>query len=349
MNLTPLVSSYNGKGEQVRRTATGSTVMVHDESGHWLGEYTSDGVPLQQVVWLDDQPVGLLTGAGEGNPSLHYIEADALGTPRTIIEAERNVAVWQWPLKGEAFGKDVPVEDSDGDGIRLTFNLRFPGQRYDAVSGLNYNYFRDYEPITGRYAESDPIGLAGGISTFGYVKGSPLLGRDLYGLLQYSISSTTVANNMNVGQRMEAYPGAGLGEPVTDNTQGRTTIDWSVQARCACASGGFKLDEFTVRFTPTVFMWSSYPHINRGPPIEWVTDKEDEHVADLVGWAQSFKPLAQQAEDTAKGDVYSSQEECERRSKLLLVDQMKVGANQAVRNSVATRHANGGHQWVINP
>ncbi|RMK76117.1 hypothetical protein IPC84_28670, partial [Pseudomonas aeruginosa] len=37
-------------------------------------------------------------------------------------------------------------------------NLRFPGQYYDAESGLHYNYFRDYDPETGRYVESDPIG-----------------------------------------------------------------------------------------------------------------------------------------------------------------------------------------------
>ncbi|MFO2207069.1 RHS repeat-associated core domain-containing protein, partial [Pseudomonas aeruginosa] len=42
-------------------------------------------------------------------------------------------------------------------------NLRFPGQYYDAESGLHYNYFRDYDPETGRYVESDPIGLTGGL------------------------------------------------------------------------------------------------------------------------------------------------------------------------------------------
>jgi RHS repeat-associated protein len=62
--------------------------------------------------------------------------------------------------------------------------MRFPGQRFDVSSGLNYNYFRDYEPSTGRYIQSDPIGLHGGASTFSYGMGSPLATIDLLGLAE---------------------------------------------------------------------------------------------------------------------------------------------------------------------
>ncbi|MWK59987.1 RHS repeat protein, partial [Pseudomonas otitidis] len=60
--------------------------------------------------------------------------------------------------------------------------LRFPGQVADAHSGLYYNYFRDYDPETGRYVESDPIGLGGGLNTYGYVQGNPVKLVDLLGL-----------------------------------------------------------------------------------------------------------------------------------------------------------------------
>lgn len=52
----------------------------------------------------------------------------------------------------------------------------------DAETGLNYNYFRDYDPTTGRYVQSDPIGLGGGLNTFAYIYGNPLRWSDPYGL-----------------------------------------------------------------------------------------------------------------------------------------------------------------------
>jgi RHS repeat-associated protein len=64
----------------------------------------------------------------------------------------------------------------------FAYNLRFPGQYYDAETGLNYNYLRDYDPTVGRYVESDSIGLAGGSwSTYSYVNGNPLWSIDPQG------------------------------------------------------------------------------------------------------------------------------------------------------------------------
>jgi RHS repeat-associated protein len=45
-----------------------------------------------------------------------------------------------------------------------------------------YNYFRDYDPSTGRYVQSDPLGIQGGLQPFGYASGSPLNRFDTLGL-----------------------------------------------------------------------------------------------------------------------------------------------------------------------
>jgi len=167
---------YNGHGERVsRKSETDGSIArsLYLEDGRWLGDYDYQaGQPIQQIVWLHDWPVAVLDYQTTAE-ALHYIEPDHLGTPRVVIEQDRNLAVWTWAISGEAFGNTPPDEDPDGDGIAFPFDMRFPGQRYDNASGLNYNYFRDYEAGTGRYAQSDPIGLAGGLATYSYANGNP--------------------------------------------------------------------------------------------------------------------------------------------------------------------------------
>ena len=169
--------AYNGRGEQVRRSGKTNTYTLYDESGHWVGDYDNNGATLQQAIWLDDLPVGVLA-----KNSLRYVQPDHLGTPRAVIDPVRDVAVWKWDLKGEAFGNTTPDQDPDKDGAAFVFDMRFPGQRYDAATGFAQNYFRDYDASTGRYGQSDPAGLLAGVSTFSYVGADPLNWTDSTGL-----------------------------------------------------------------------------------------------------------------------------------------------------------------------
>jgi RHS repeat-associated protein len=116
----------------------------------------------------------------------YYIHTDHLNTPRVIVN-QNNQLRWYWyPDLAEAFGANLPNENPASLGT-FQYNLRFPGQLFDPSSGLSYNYYRDYNPRTGRYLQSDPIGLAGGINTYAYVGGNPLRYVDPKGLDVFAV------------------------------------------------------------------------------------------------------------------------------------------------------------------
>ena len=112
--------------------------------------------------------------------NLYYIHPDHLNSPRAITD-DVGRTVWKWDNQ-DPFGNNPADEDPDLDTKKFTFNLRFPGQYFDAETNTYYNWWRTYFSDAGRYGQSDPIGLAGGISTYGYVTGNPLSYTDPEGL-----------------------------------------------------------------------------------------------------------------------------------------------------------------------
>jgi RHS repeat-associated protein len=143
------------------------------------------GQVLKHYIWVEDRLLAVVArgtnAVGQSTaPAVYYAHTDHLGTPRKLTDGNAQVV---WIAEYEPFGLASVSEDPDGDGTQIEFNLRFPGQYYDKYSGLNYNYFRDYDPTTGRYLQSDPIGLTAGPNTYAYVSGNPLTWFDPLGLL----------------------------------------------------------------------------------------------------------------------------------------------------------------------
>ena len=170
---TAAAFSFNGLGQRVAKTSSVGTVLfAYDEASHLIGEYTGGGALIQETVWLADVPIATLRPGATGGLDVFYIHTDHQNTPRRISRASDNVIVWRWI--SDPYGVGFVDEDPDGDGHSFVYNFRLPGQYFDIETGLFYNYFRDYDPATGRYVESDPIGLLGGINTYAYAAENPI-------------------------------------------------------------------------------------------------------------------------------------------------------------------------------
>jgi RHS repeat-associated protein len=167
------------------------------------------------------------------NVEIFYIHADHLGTPRTVTRSTIatganapssatanspgaiNKTVWRWDSDpfGTSLGNSTPNENPQlitgtqtvQQAATFKQNHRFPGQLFDAESGKNQNWNRDYDSLNGRYTTSDPIGLRGGLSTFGYVGQAPMLWIDPEGL---------AGCNYVIGGGLRCSPNEG-GTPIT--------------------------------------------------------------------------------------------------------------------------------------
>ena len=135
-SLRPVHSDAAGAIAVFHYDITGNLIAETDAAGALLREYVrdDDGRPLAQIA------AGVVT----------YLHPDHLGTPRIGTDAGRAV-VWQWA--SDAFGTTSPTG-------AVTVNLRYPGQYFDAETGLHYNWHRTYDPASGRYLESDPVGIS---------------------------------------------------------------------------------------------------------------------------------------------------------------------------------------------
>jgi RHS repeat-associated protein len=171
----------NGLGQQAAKTgsavSTGGAGFVYDEQGHLIGEYNKTGGVVQETVYLGDTPIAVLKGTTAA-PVVYPVMADHLNAPKLITNSTAK-AVWKWDHM--AFGDNAPNQNPSSLGTFI-YGLRFPGQYANTETGLSQNFFRDYNPNLGRYVQSDPIGLAAGVNTFGYVGGNPVTRADPVGL-----------------------------------------------------------------------------------------------------------------------------------------------------------------------
>ncbi|MBD8637644.1 RHS repeat protein [Stenotrophomonas sp. CFBP 13725] len=157
----------NAQGQRVAKSNdAGTSRYFYAGQNQLLSELTGD--TWTNYLWFGGELVGMLR-----NGQVNYIHTDHLGRPEFATNGSQQTV---WKAYNYAYGRSVSVDNTGG------LNLGFPGQYYDAETGLWYNGFRDYDAGIARYVQSDPIGLAGGLNTYTYADGNPFSGTDVLGL-----------------------------------------------------------------------------------------------------------------------------------------------------------------------
>lgn len=169
---------YNGKGQRAKKAVDGqSTLFFYDAQGRLIAE---TGATSADYLYLNGYSIAKADGT-----SLYFYHRDHLGTPQRMTDVDKTIV---WAAEFKPFGEAIGFTGT------IVNNLRFPGQYFDAETGLSQNYFRDYMPHIGRYIEADPVGLRGGPNLFTYVQNKPLNNIDQYGLLSSSPASSSTCD-----------------------------------------------------------------------------------------------------------------------------------------------------------
>src|SRR5690606_17155736 len=158
-------------GEFMMEPGQGHKIVLSNDSLD--GIMSADAIRFEVI---DDLPsvfadaIRLVSNDGE---EMSFVHPDHLGAPQKMTDVDRNI-VW--------YASFLPFGEEDSLIGSAANDNRFPGQRLEMETGLHYRYFRHYDPTTGRYLQSDTIGLSGGINTYGYVSGNPVNYVDPLGL-----------------------------------------------------------------------------------------------------------------------------------------------------------------------
>ena len=209
---------YDAYGQQKSKTQGGSGVhLIHDPFGRLIAEHDgATGAALREYLYLGLMPIAMVDHSG-ASPVTYYIHTDQVMQPQKMTDATGTVV---WDRVATPFGVEVMASGS------LTQGLRFPGQLHDSETALNQNWHREYNPMLGRYVQSDPIGLLGGINTYGYVAGNPLKYVDHKGLA-YVPPGVEGHGSITFG------PGVTIGWTVVDLPP---TPENPIRAECRCGT-----------------------------------------------------------------------------------------------------------------
>ena len=180
-NALIAVYSYDPFGRRLSKdTGTRKTFFLYNEEG-LIAEADASGQLTKSYGYAPGStymtnPLWMKSGNGlTGSAQAYYAyQNDHLGTPQKLLTQSGQTV---WSATYDAFG-NATIDAA----YTIVNNLRNPGQYYDAETNLHYNWMRYYDPKSGRYWTSDPIGLYGGINLYVYGYSNSMMFYDPYGL-----------------------------------------------------------------------------------------------------------------------------------------------------------------------
>ncbi|MCB1622409.1 MAG: RHS repeat-associated core domain-containing protein [Thiothrix sp.] len=178
---------YGTNGQRIQKVTPQGSIFYAWDDNRLFAEYDQNGDLVSETIYLGSIPVGVIKDS-----ELFRVFASQDNAPRAIINQSDEV-VWRW--ESAPFGEDS-ADSSPKSESGFVYNLRYPGQYYDAETGLNYNHHRYYDASIGRYTQSDPMGLDGGLNTYIYANNNPITYIDSSGL-KYTKTITTYNIQIN--------------------------------------------------------------------------------------------------------------------------------------------------------
>ena len=156
---------YDPFGHRIAKIANNQTTYYHYTQEGMVAEYDGNGEEIQAYSYHPYQAWNTSPIYTQENGNFHYYINDYIGTPQKLFNSSGAVT---WSAEFSAFGQ---AHIDPASTVRNP--LRFAGQFYDEITGLHQNMHRDYDPMSGRYLQSDPIGIAGGLNTYMYAGNNP--------------------------------------------------------------------------------------------------------------------------------------------------------------------------------